>query len=242
MQYHPEILELHLSESDVQDPKAIVQAVREIKTTVPRVYLHHPSTFEGQYLDIISASSKRRDFYDWSTKNLIEICRETDSRTVIHANYAGSESSDFGDSEKLEQVNERIRFFQGLGSEFLLWENSTEGIFSAQNPRWISELVEPLQLQLCVDVSHVFLALNGDNAATLRILNETKPYAKYYHVVDSMGNQHDGLPLGAGRIDWRSVKPYVVHQDFIFEIDLRDSKYSDCTPMIESAEYFRALP
>ncbi len=73
-----------------------------------------------------------------------------------------------------------------------------------------------------------------------QVLDNTKEYAKYFHVVDSMGKTHDGLPLGRGRIDWSMVKPYVYNKPFIFEIGLKEP-HNDCTPMIESAEYFKRV-
>lgn len=241
LQYHPEVLELHLSEQDMSDPDGIERTVQELKKSVPRVYLHHPSTLHGKYLDIISDSPEIVDFYNESTRTLIEICRRVGSRTVIHANYAGTPSSEWRNTDKVQKVRQRISFFQDLGSEFLLWENSIEGIFSAQNPHWITHLVQPLQLNLCVDVSHVFISVDGNHEQTSRVLAVTKPYAQYYHVVDSMGDRHDGLPLGEGQIDWPVVKDFLVDEDFVFEIDLRDSQYADCTPMMNSAAYFCSL-
>jgi hypothetical protein len=55
-----------------------------------------------------------------------------------------------------------------------------------------------------------------------------------------MGLEHDSLPLGQGRIDWKIVKPFVLGKDFIFEINL-SGDHIDCTPMVDSAKYFSNL-
>jgi sugar phosphate isomerase/epimerase len=93
---------------------------------------------------------------------------------------------------------------------------------------------------LNIDVSHSFIACRGDNGKLQQILELTDNYAKYYHLVDSMGIQHDSLPLGHGKIDWSMVKPYVIDKDFIFEIKLKGD-HSDCTPMIDSVKYFNEI-
>jgi sugar phosphate isomerase/epimerase len=99
--------------------------------------------------------------------------------------------------------------------------------------------VEPLNLPLTIDVSHSFIALQGDNQGLEEHLEKFHVFATYFHLADSMGIIHDALPLGTGRINWRMVKPYVNDKDFIFEVDLKSSNFTDCTPMVVSAEYFQ---
>ena len=241
LQYHPEILELHLNEQDVLDPAPLVQVIRSLKASIPKVYLHHPPKFRGQFLDIISSDPSIRTFYDESTRVLIEIARAEDVRVVIHAHYMGTDSKNFHDAHKVKELSHRIAHFEERGSDVLLWENTIEGIFSTQNPDWITSIVEPLDLRLCMDISHAFIALHGDNEGLIRVLERVQPYADYFHVVDSMGTVHDGLALGEGKIDWRRVKDFLMGKDFIYEIDLRSSGHKDCTPMLESAEYLLSL-
>ncbi|GAA3328841.1 hypothetical protein GCM10020331_074430 [Ectobacillus funiculus] len=74
-----------------------------------------------------------------------------------------------------------------------------------------------MNLPLTIDVSHSFIALQGDNQSLEEHLERFHIFfASYFHLVDSMGLIHDALPLGTGRIDWRMVKPYVKDKDFIF--------------------------
>lgn len=240
LQYRPEVLELHLTEDDVFESHRITEWIDRLREQVPKLVLHHPSSYKGQYLDIISTEIDRREFYDHSTQRLLEICRSEQVKLVIHAHYLDTESADWTDARKVDEVKQRIEHFQREGAEYLLWENSTTGIFSSKNPAWIREIVRPLGLRLCVDISHLFIATEGDNAALVDLLYQAQPYGEYYHVVDSQGDRHDGLELGRGQIDWQRVVPFVYDKDVIFEIDLRESGYADCVPMIRSFEYFQA--
>lgn len=241
LQYHPDILEFHLNAEDVLDTTRLVQCIERVHATGCQVVLHHPPRFrEQEFLDIISQSRELFDFYTTSTMTLIDICQRYGTRTVIHAHYMKSESS-FVDEDRVQQMKDRIDEFDSQGHDVLLWENTVDGIFSTNNPNWISGIVAPLNLNLCFDVSHAFIASKGDNAALHTALCDAFPYVQYYHVVDSSGLIHDGLPVGDGQIDWGMVAPYVRGKDFIYEVDLAATYHADCTPMLKSREYFVPL-
>lgn len=241
MHYHPEILELHLIEENLFEPEKLVNQIQAFKSNGVRVYLHHPSKFNGQYLDIISSNKEVRNFYNWSSEMLASICKQEKIKCVIHCHYSQSESSYFYDQSRRIETRKRIEEILRMGDDCFLWEDTTRGIFSADNPYLLSEIVKPLNLPLNIDISHSFIACKGDNDKLRRHLETFHSYAHYYHVVDSMGKTHDSLPLGKGRIDWNMVKPYIKNTDFIFEIDLKDSNYLNCQPMIESAKYYNDL-
>lgn len=239
--YNPEVMEFHLVEDDLYRPERIVEGVRLLKSKGVRVYLHHPMTFKGQYLDIISSNHEMRVHYDWSCKVLAGICQQEEIKCVVHCHYVTSESTDYGNQAKRKETRQRIEEILKICGESFLWEDTTRGIFSAENPFLLSEIVDPLHLPLNIDISHSFIALRGDNQKLHGHLESFSPYADYFHVVDSMGVHHDSLPLGEGRIDWAMVKPYVKNTDFVFEIDLSTSNHCDCSPMIKSANYFNHI-
>jgi hypothetical protein len=241
MNYHPEIVEFHLKEDDLYQPERIVQSIRLVKSKGARVYLHHPMTYKGRYLDIISLNQDMRDHYDWSCKVLASICKQEEIKCVLHCHYQSSESTDYRDAAKRKETRKRIEEVLNICHESFLWEDTIRGIFSAENPFLLSEIVEPLKLPLNIDISHSFITLKGDNGRLQEHLEKFHPFARYFHLVDSLGITHDSLPLGKGRINWEMVKPYVKDHDFIFEIDLRSSNHSDCTPMIISANYFNSI-
>lgn len=238
LQYHPEIIEFHLVEQDLYKPETIINRIRLVKSKGTKVYLHHPMTFQGQYLDIISSNESIRSFYDWSCKLLAQICRQEDISCIIHAHYGVTEHLDVRNKGKRKELRQRIEQILKISDTSFLWEDSNKGLFSQQNPFLLREVIQPLQLPLNLDISHSFIALKGDNIKLEALLERMHEYARYFHLVDSMGTHHDSLPLGKGKIDWGMVKPFVKDKDFIFEIDLKETNYRDCTPMLESARYF----
>nr|WP_275669643.1 TIM barrel protein [Metabacillus litoralis] len=212
-----------------------------MKSRGARVYLHHPMKYQGQYLDIISTDPDMRRFYDWSCEVLADICKKENIKCVIHCHYMQSESSHLTDRNKRLETKHRIEEILTICRTVFLWEDTTQGIFSANNPYLLSEIVQPLNLSLNIDISHSFIALKGDNNALKKHLELYHKHADYFHLVDSYGVEHDSLPLGKGKVDWKMVKPFIGDTDFIFEIDLKKSNYLDCNLMIESARYYNEV-
>ena len=241
MKYNPEIVEFHLTEEDLAAPEQLIKYIQEFKSKGTRVYLHHPSKYKGKYLDIISQSQEMRDYYDGSCKVLADICKQEQIKCIVHCHYAKSECSDYENQEKRKETRKRLEEILRICDHSFLWEDTIQGIFSAENPYLLSEIVKPLQLPLNIDISHSFIALKGDNDQLQQHLESYHSFANYYHLVDSKGIYHDSLPLGSGKINWKMVKSYVKDTDFIFEIYLKESNFMDCSPMIESAKYFNSL-
>lgn len=240
LQYNPEILELHLEESDLDDPAYLISVIQMLKNKGVKPYLHHPMRTKGVVLDILSKDERIQAFYHKSTRQLVEICKQEGIKCVIHAHYAGSESSSGVGRDKTIQMRNEIEKILEYGREVLLWEDTIKGIFAYSNPYLIPDLILPLNLPLIVDISHSFIALRGDNEKLIEVMKQTEKYAEYFHVVDSKGQVHDGLVLGKGKIDWERVKPYIHNKPFIFEIAL-EPPYENCTPMVKSAEYYLSV-
>ncbi|MBW7455365.1 TIM barrel protein [Paenibacillus sepulcri] len=238
LRYNPNIIEFYLSDRDLQDPDLIRNRIRQLHDRGVKPYLHHPPNYRGEYLDILSENPHIRQFYHESCELLARICMEERAKCIVHAHYVHTASSKNVTRERTVLLREEIHKVMSYSQEVFVWEDSTEGLFSyGRNPYLIDDLIVPLELSLNVDVSHTFISFGGDNERLREVLERTSPYAQYYHLVDSMGQKHDSLPLGQGRIDWRMVKPFVLEKDFIFEITL-SGDHSDCTPMVESANYF----
>ncbi|WP_241158582.1 TIM barrel protein [Cohnella candidum] len=238
LSYEPDIIEFFLSDRDLLDPERIRDRIRQLHDRGVKAYLHHPPKHQGEYLDILSDNPEVRRFYNESCELLARICIEEKAKCVVHAHYVGTHSCRDVTLERTLILREEIRRIMAYSRDVFVWEDSIEGLFSyGGNPYLIDHLIVPLKLPLTVDVSHTFISFRGDNERLRDVLERTKPYAQYYHLVDSMGLEHDSLQLGLGRIDWRMVKPLVWGKDFIFEITL-SGDHSDCTPMVESAHYF----
>lgn len=239
LDYDPEIVELYLTEEDMSRTGLIRERIRELRRRGIGAYMHHPSKYKGNYLDILSEEPEMYRFYRESTSELLKICEEEEAKCVIHAHYVGMGSVSV-DREATIRLREAVRVIPGFDSGLLLWEDSTEGLFCYNNPYLIDEVIIPLRLPLNVDVSHTFIGFRGNNDKLCEVLERTAPYAHYYHLVDSMGQRHDSLPLGAGLIDWKRVKPFVESKDFIFEINLTGD-HTDCSPMVESGTFFAKM-
>lgn len=236
--YDPDIIEFYLSERDLEDQDLIRDRIRQLHDRGVKPYLHHPPMYRGEYLDILSGNPEVLRFYHESCESLARICTEERAKCVVHAHYVDTDSCRNVTRERTALLREEIRNVMAYSRDVFVWEDSTEGLFSyGCNPYLIDELIAPLELPLIVDVSHTFISFRGDNERLRDILERTAPYTQYYHLVDSMGLEHDSLQLGLGKIDWRMVKPIVQDRDFIFEITL-SGDHSDCTPMVDSAYYF----
>jgi hypothetical protein len=237
--YGPEILEIQVAETDLVDDTNLLQTIRKLKILGIQVYLHHPITYKNKKLDIMSTDNEIIEYYQLSCERLSGICKQESVHCVVHAHYSKSESSYYEGRSYTRKMKERIERIIQTSGDYFLWENTTKGLFSYANPYLLSEIIEPLHLSLCFDVSHAFISLKGNNEKLKQVVNQVHEYVRYYHVVDSKGIHHDALPLGKGNIDWKSLKPYLLQKDFIFEIGLKD--YLDCTPMIQSADYFNKI-
>lgn len=240
LQYKPDIVEFYLSERDLENPLLIRERIRELKAKNIKVYLHHPPQYKGRYLDILSSDSEAKRFYMASCEILAAICEEEGTRCVVHAHYAGTESSSDVSLASIRKMRREIAAVLEFSQELFVWEDTIEGLFCHANPYLLEELIVPLELPLTVDVSHTFIGHRGNNEKLIETLGATENYARYFHLVDSKGKFHDSLPLGKGLIDWKSVKPFVEGKDYIFEIQL-EGNHSDCTPMIESARFFSEI-
>ena len=84
------MVELHISEDNLYHPEEVVKYIQEFKSKGVKVYLHHPSRYRGQYLDIISSSQEMRDYYDWSCRELAIICKQEEVKCTVHCHYAAN--------------------------------------------------------------------------------------------------------------------------------------------------------
>ena len=76
---------------------------------------------------------------------------------------------------------------------------------------------------LAYDISHAFIYLHGDNKALQRSLETLKETIIHYHLVDSLGETHDSLTLGHGKINWAEALPlFNENATSIYEINLKD--------------------
>lgn len=240
LKYRPEILELHLLEDDLfgEKRKQLESAISMLVSQGIEVYLHHPVKYRGRFLNIIHEQKEDYLFYHLSTMILAEICHTYTVKCVIHPQYLPSNTSVINQENRDRLVNEISRVLS-YGKDVFLWENSIYGLFTAENPHWFEDIVQPLNLPLAYDISHAFISFKGDNGLLLEQIQKLAPCIRYFHVVDSEGQKHDGLPLGKGKVDWRPIIPYLETRPYIYEITLADP--ADAAEMYNSHVYLLHL-
>ena len=85
------------------------------------------------------------------------------------------------------EMRKRIEEMLRMSDQSFLWEDTISGIFSAENPFLLPEIVKPLNLPLTLDISHSFIALKGNNDQLKKHSDRYHFFAQYYHLVDSNG-------------------------------------------------------
>lgn len=240
LSYNPDLIEIHLFDDDLFGEKRqqLENTIEMLKGLGKQVYLHHPIKYRGKYLDIISDDPQVYGYYHLSTRILADICNQHNVKCVIHPHYESSVSSTMTD-ENRERMIEEIKNILSYSGDVFLWENTVEGLFSGRNQEWIEKIVKPLNLPIIFDISHSFISHNGDNDKLTEDLKALAPYIQYFHVVDSIGTEHDGLSLGKGKINWGPIIPYLKGKPYIYEVLLEDM--NDAEEMAISHEYLMYL-
>ncbi|MCQ6278549.1 sugar phosphate isomerase/epimerase [Bacillus sp. EB600] len=238
--YKPDIIELHLVADDLfgEKRKQLEATISMLKSQECEVYLHHPSKYNGRFLDIIHEQREDYLFYHLSTRILADICATHSIKCVIHPHYSRSNTSAINKGNRDKMVHEISRILT-YGNDSFLWENSIVGLFTAENPYWFEDFIQPLGLPLTYDISHAFISFKGNNQLLLEQIKKLAAYIQYFHVVDSKGQKHDGLPLGTGHIQWKPIIPYLMSRPYIYEITLKDQ--TNAIEMVQSHTYLSCL-
>lgn len=120
-----------------------------------------------------------------------------------------------------------------------MFENSISPIFYYGDEKEDLYIFEK-GYRLAFDTSHCFIKNHGSNEKLLTSMKRLKEHVVHYHLVDSMGETHDSLPLGKGKIDWEKALP-LMNDDAtsIYEIILKDQR--DASEQIASHEYLLSL-
>jgi sugar phosphate isomerase/epimerase len=240
LKYRPEIIELHLVDEDLfgQKRRQLEATISMLKTLGCEVFLHHPAKYNGRFLNIIHEQQEDHLFYHLSSRILAEICLTHSVKCVIHPHYLPTDSSAIT-PENRDKLFHEISGILAYGREAFLWENSIVGLFTAENPNWFEDFIEPLELPLTYDISHAFISFKGNNVLLLEQIKKLHSYIQYFHVVDSEGQKHDSLTVGTGKIEWKPILPFLMTRPYIYEITLKDQ--TDAVEMIQSHQYLMKL-
>ncbi|MFC6201897.1 TIM barrel protein [Lactiplantibacillus nangangensis] len=250
LQYRPTTFEFFTSATDLEPDgvKRLKTAIEFVKTNITKdVVVHHPMSYHGVHLDQLLDPRRQPEAYQFlqsSTAQLLELVTAEDCRLLVHGGYGGSESSALVQeytslNEAREVVFARLDELVHQGNGHVMIENGITDSFMYGDPQ-LDELIIQHQLPLVCDLSHVFIGLHGDMALTMLSLKRLKPLIRHYHLVDSLGQKHDSLPLGAGLIDWQQVLPVLNPKaSMIYEVP--DAVDESCANMLASYHYLRNL-
>lgn len=249
LSYHPTTYEFFTQASDFTETgfAHLQQAVAYVKQAgVAHIVLHHPMQFQQWHSELIAPADRFPDLYQFverSTKMLIQLAKQEDVQCLVHGSYAGGTQLFIDCYPSLAAARNaafrRMDRFAQLGGDHIMFENSISPIFSYGDPD-LEDQIMAHHYRLAFDTSHCFIYLHGNNKGLQASLKHLQPQVVHYHLVDSMGQTHDSLPLGRGKIDWQSVLPLLnPHASRIYEINLKDNLH--CDEQLASHHYLESL-
>ena len=247
--HHPAVLEFYTAETDFTE-----QGLALLRTSilgakeagVHEIVLHHPMKYQERFLELVSHPSNHPeivDFIDFSTQKLMEIAEELDCLVLIHGSYEMREPDLLDPFDNLEAAEaylfSRMDYLQAMSNGRIVFENGIAPLFSFGKLDFDRKLAEK-NYPLAYDVSHAFIHNHGNQEALEQSLTLLKDKIRHYHLVDSMGETHDSLALGQGKIDWKAVLPLLNESaSAIYEIVLKDQ--TNPAEQLNSHDYLSSL-
>lgn len=245
LKYHPDTLEFYTTEKDftADGLRGLKEAIQVVKNQgINQIILHHPMTFQNEFLELITPKKVFPDLYyfiEKSTNDLLQLAFDLDTQVLVHGSYELRNKIIYDYYGSWDNANkhlfDELERYDNLGKNHIFFENSISQLFYFGDPIYDKEIVD-LGVKLAFDVSHSFIKMKGDNQKLIESLKLLKHQVKHYHLVDSMGQTHDSLPLGQGKIDWQSVYDCLnPAATTIYEIDLQN--VNDPEEQLRSHQY-----
>lgn len=245
-----DIFEFHLNEDDLFGEKReeLEYWMQYSRNKGIQVYLHHPPYINGVTLDVMASDSIMASFFELSTRILVDLCEKYDCYTVVHWNYSAFTEKEHEEARlknqhhkaKLDALIKRtLDVNEQIGKGRILWENSIAILGTYLNDFLWADMLAQTDIKLTFDISHAFISLKADNDALLKTIDKLQHNIQYFHVVDSMGETHDSLPLGEGLVDFKQLKPYIIKHNYIYEVGLGD--FNHCKEMLKSHRVFQSI-
>lgn len=250
LQYQPAVYEFYTDTNDFTKDgyQHLYDAIQYIQSHgVHQIVIHHPMNYQGHHLDVVAPEKDYPQLYrfiETSTEQLIRLADEFNVQVLVHGGYAGPEVQHMVDlypsvTAARQAVYQRLDRFQQAGGNHIMFENSIAPVFAYGDPQQEKEILSH-HYRLAFDTSHCFIKLHGSNKGLEKSLHHLGSSVVHYHLVDSMGQTHNSLPLGRGKIDWTRVLPLLnPAATSIYEIALKDPH--DCHEQLVSHHYLRNI-
>lgn len=228
LRYRPAVFEFFTTPADVT-PAGLAHLrtmIEWVQHDTRRIVIHHPMSWHGTHVEIASPDTGLRAFVTQSTTALLQVAQEMDVQLLVHGSYSEPPAeiiAEFGSiAAGRAAVLAQLDHWRDLGGNHIMFENSISPTYTYSDPAYNAEILAH-HYRLAYDTSHMFIAAQGDNDGLVASLRQLAPAIVHYHLVDSMGQRHDSLPLGQGKIDWTRVWPVLnPRATDIYEITLKD--------------------
>lgn len=250
LQYHPTVYEFYTAASDFTTDglKRLDDAVQYVQSKgIKHIVIHHPMVFKQWHSEVVAPESAYPELYrfiETSTAALLSIAEKRHIQILVHGGYSGQEVEEMISHypslhDARQAVYHRLDRFAKDGGDHIMFENSIARVFAYGDPEQEDEILSH-HYRLAFDTSHCFIEMHGDNQALQKSLDHLKSSVVHYHLVDSMGQTHDSLQLGRGKIDWAPVLQRLnPTATSIYEINLKDQW--NCREQVASHQYLTKI-
>lgn len=250
LQFHPDVYEFYTDANDFtpEGYRHLDEAVQYVQSKgITNIVIHHPMVFKQWHSEVVAPEKDFPELYrfiETSTEQLINLAKKRNIQVLVHGGYAGEEVQQMVDlypnvEAARQAVYSRLDRFAKAGGNHIMFENSIAPVFAYGHPAQEDEILAH-NYRLAFDTSHCFIEMHGDNKALQASLKHLRDHVVHYHLVDSMGQTHDSLQLGKGKIDWAPVlKLLNPKATSIYEINLKDQ--SNCREQVASHRYLTKI-
>lgn len=250
LQFHPDVYEFYTDANDFtpEGYRHLDEAVQYVQSKgITNIVIHHPMVFKQWHSEVVAPEKDFPELYrfiETSTEQLINLAKKRNIQVLVHGGYAGKEVQQMVDlypnvEAARQAVYSRLDRFAKAGGNHIMFENSIAPVFAYGHPAQEDEILAH-NYRLAFDTSHCFIEMHGDNKALQASLKHLRDHVVHYHLVDSMGQTHDSLQLGKGKIDWAPVlKLLNPKATSIYEINLKDQ--SNCREQVASHRYLTKI-
>ena len=248
LKYHPDVFEFHLTDQDFTSDgwQHLLKMVSYVSDQVPHIVFHHPMKWHDQRCELYTNPAINPALYRFviqSAERLIKLAAQTNSYALVHGAYKSATSDIMTQWPTIETAQDAVfdamSRLREIAPENVVFENGISPVYWYGDPTFEDRIIQA-DLPLAFDVSHAFISVQADNDALIASLKHLKPQVKHYHLVDSMGKDHDSLPLGTGLVDWqRVIGELNPAASRIYEINLADQ--GNCQEMMASHQYLTQI-